>query len=1075
MKLNFGAYMDILYRHMIPQPKLYPLVGDLLASACDKDLKEEVKGLDNPTRTNYYKCNLNVKKPIKQFYKKAGVFEKVCTHFSEKIISSLKDSPIDDLLAEFRRLIENDISEKESDDKEKRHLLELAGMARLSEQDMIAFLARTFIFALPRNNKIKYEMAGREASSRTVSDFSMDQLAQTVKQSVTEQLQEQQNDMITSFYQITMLHHRITPNAGEEYTDYDGPKDPMGLPCGHGTAKFSGGRLYKGNWMGGKRCGHGFIITPAVEISVNWKDDKMDGMAYVTFKLEGMEHWSQEIPMRDGIPCGDGVTKGDGEKSIISWHGCSDGSLNISQTIYGLELEYTLAPNRKITIIGECDDEAPHHTIKMEGYYYFVGSKTFLGEGLFSIEGEDGRREVYRGTLSMPDLDLQGYGELTIEDESGKSSWRGAFRDDKLHGYGVEECDGFRYEGFFVNNIRHGWGKLFAPSGNVIHVGQWENGRFHGRGRITYSDKSTYVGQWWNGKFHGRGKRVLADQSTYVGEWKDGAPHGRGTMKYTDGSTYVGQWKKGLFNGLGTLTNPDGKVAYVGVWRCDKMHGRGTYYREDGTKAYVGESIDRIPHGRGTGYDEAGTIVYEGEFYNGHYHGHGTKWFPDGSKYTGQWDAGCQHGRGKMVWAHGTYAGEWQNDKPHGRGVFKSAKGWSYTGEWVDEQAHGFGIRKEADGTIEKGLFELSKFIHGRSPEEEVSLYKGESITTGVPHGYGECLYPDFRKYKGEWKEGKRHGMGVLIHPDGTTVEGEWKNDHFVMPGRAVVRYGRGSIYEGEINAAGEYHGVGKLIQEDGTISEGEWVNGAFTGKGEVIYPSSRHEIGDWVKGKLNGFGQITGSDGRMHKGTWRNGTLAPDDFTWMVRAHGEFFFSEMKNGMQNGRNMQIGPGSKTIVSQFVDDKPVPGGDVTVVFANGGQYQGGRLDGKFHGYGKRVFSDGSVVHGTWENGNFTGNGNCLTLFPCESMYCGELVNRIRQGHGVLKSLDGKGAYIQKGTWENGVLSGKCKLIFSDGEMFRGLYKEGAAVGRGALTLRDGRKGEGEIIDGRMEFFPLSET
>ena len=33
----------------------------------------------------------------------------------------------------------------------------------------------------------------------------------------------------------------------------------------------------------------------------------------------------------------------------------------------------------------------------------------------------------------------------------------------------------------------------------------------------------------------------------YVGEWKDGKKHGKGTMTFPDGSKYVGEWKDGEF------------------------------------------------------------------------------------------------------------------------------------------------------------------------------------------------------------------------------------------------------------------------------------------------------------------------------------------------------------------------------------------------------------------------------------------------------------------------------------------------------------------------------------------------
>ena len=38
-------------------------------------------------------------------------------------------------------------------------------------------------------------------------------------------------------------------------------------------------------------------------------------------------------------------------------------------------------------------------------------------------------------------------------------------------------------------------------------------------------------------------------------------------------------------------------------------------------------------------------------------------------------------------------------------------------------------------------------------------------------------IYPDGRKYEGEWKDDKQHGYGVFSWADGRKYEGQYVND----------------------------------------------------------------------------------------------------------------------------------------------------------------------------------------------------------------------------------------------------------------------------------------------------------
>ena len=65
----------------------------------------------------------------------------------------------------------------------------------------------------------------------------------------------------------------------------------------------------------------------------------------------------------------------------------------------------------------------------------------------------------------------------------------------------------------------------------------------NGKGTMTWADGGKYVGQWKDGKEHGKGT-MTRDGGKYVGEWKDNEKHGLGTAIYADGSIYhTGEWK----------------------------------------------------------------------------------------------------------------------------------------------------------------------------------------------------------------------------------------------------------------------------------------------------------------------------------------------------------------------------------------------------------------------------------------------------------------------------------------------------------------------------------------------------
>ena len=1064
MKLNYGTYAQIMYRHMIPKPQIYKLTELLLTAALEDGEKIEITSLHRSTRTNYFKCKVDVKSDIKSYYKRAGTYRRVCLHFKDEIIPLLK-RPVSELLGDFRELVESDGSIEEE---LKNGWLELA-----DPKNRIRFLAKVFIYAVQQDNLIEgATIQEKPLSHKPTAIDAVDRLASSAEQRFSSRFQETQNEMLASFMQMAALSMGLTSEEAEEYVSYEGPLE-NGLPHGsNGKAKYSDGRIYIGDWRFGKRHGRGNLVQPDMyDMDAEWKDDKLDGRASVLSLTESLKNCEQRICYKSGKPHGEGIWKDEFGEAKTFWRSNADGSVSMSRSDKDFTLDFTFNPDGKITIICEDTAEEPHIKAGAHGFYCNTGSMIYLKDGEFSINYGGGETETRKGNLALPDMDLFGIGELTTEGVFGKRYCRGIYINDTLNGFAAATYeDGAQYAGFSADGYQHGWGKITIPSesGEDVYIGQWKHGRRHGRGKATFADGGSYVGQLKNGHHHGRGKRIFSDQSSYEGEWKNDRSHGRGTRIYADGSSYVGQWKNGFPNGLGTKTDANGHVVYAGVWRYGEICGRGTHYRPDGTKSYVGESIDGIPHGRGRELDESETVVYEGEFQNGSYHGRGTKWFPNNEEYVGQWEQGHFHGRGKMVWAHGTYSGEWKNSKPCGRGVFESADGWSYMGEWRDGDAHGFGIRTEADGTEQKGLFKSGKFI----ADNDYRCYNGDKVD-GLPHGYGEYFGPDFSTYKGFWRMGQKHGPGTVIFLNGAVLECEWE-DNQIKPGQAKILSYYGDSYEGGITADVEFHGVGRAIEANGKVQDGEWENGSFTGKAEVVYPSSAHISGNWIDGKRNGFCLCIDSDGQVLKGMWRD-DHTQDGYFRKIWPSGYVYFGEIEDGLKHGAGKAIDPNSRTLYGIYREGTLLQSGsNGRIIYPNGGSYRGDFFEGKFHGQGRIVYADGAIKSGTWENEKFTGNGPCYLLIPCKAICQGQLINSVLNGRGTLTSLNGDEPYIQSGIWENGVLSGKGKQIFLDGSSYSGLFEEGNPVGQLDATWFDGRTGKAEMRDGKIIFHQRSE-
>ena len=57
----------------------------------------------------------------------------------------------------------------------------------------------------------------------------------------------------------------------------------------------------------------------------------------------------------------------------------------------------------------------------------------------------------------------------------------------------------------------------------------------NGHGEFDYGGGATYVGQWQDGRRHGKGIWTFADGTAWEGRWRVAEPHGPGTWRFPGG------------------------------------------------------------------------------------------------------------------------------------------------------------------------------------------------------------------------------------------------------------------------------------------------------------------------------------------------------------------------------------------------------------------------------------------------------------------------------------------------------------------------------------------------------------
>lgn len=174
-------------------------------------------------------------------------------------------------------------------------------------------------------------------------------------------------------------------------------------------------------------------------------------------------------------------------------------------------------------------------------------------------------------------------GKATFQYKNG-DTYSGDWLKGKKHGKGIYT---------FGNDIPNKDHEVFSGFSGylaktaVVYEGNWANDKANGVGSMRYNNSvhnisSEYVGEWQDGHFHGQGKLSFSTGDYYDGAWEKGSKIGTAIVryKYRDDAIYEGSTLNNSAYGLGKFTYPNGDV-YIGEMDV-KPNGQGTMYYADG-------------------------------------------------------------------------------------------------------------------------------------------------------------------------------------------------------------------------------------------------------------------------------------------------------------------------------------------------------------------------------------------------------------------------------------------------------------------------------------------------------------
>lgn len=435
--------------------------------------------------------------------------------------------------------------------------------------------------------------------------------------------------------------------TGVQKTDeYSKLSDPWNDKCvsgncvnGKGTMVYTIGDTYEGDFVNGKKAGHGTYTFKNGQVYVGqFSDNLRNGKGKFTFSDGSIYEGSfvNDNFIGHGIYTAKSGSKQTGKFTVGQ---IVDLRSNLVDTYWGkAEIVEILGDKYKVrNLINRTTEIVTEQRIRpfTAPVKYEIGQKVeVMDKGIWykgeiignEVEYNDHYRIRFEATTNRSDMSESvrfirpGIGSSNAQTSPSTSK---CVSGECRNGFGKAVLpDGTTYEGNFVNVKANGKGKVINPDGSV-YEGDFVNGKFEGQGTLTITKDEIYIGQFSNGSYNGKGKATFANGSKYDGDWVNGNKVGQGIFTFKNGEIYIGQFSNNVRNGKGKTTFPGGEI-YEGNWVNDKRSGKGK---------------TTFPNGD----------VYEGDYVDNKNEGQGTYTAKNGSYYIGEWKNGKQNGYGKEV------------------------------------------------------------------------------------------------------------------------------------------------------------------------------------------------------------------------------------------------------------------------------------------------------------------------------------------------------------------------------------------------------------------------------------------
>ena len=224
--------------------------------------------------------------------------------------------------------------------------------------------------------------------------------------------------------------------------------------------------------------------------------------------------------------------------------------------------------------------------------------------------------------------------------------------------------------------------------------------------------------------------------------------------------------------------------------------------------------------------------------------------------------------------------------------------------------------------------------------------------------GTGARLFPDGKKFHGNFINGMREGKGVLVDKEGKMeYSGYWKNDK--REGRGLYTDNKGTTYNGDFRND-VFNGRGVLKSREPRCEyDGDWINGKREGKGVMKFSNYDMYEGDWKDNRRNGHGSYIWSSGTIYEGGWKDDK--PDGKGTLTFCTGDKYSGDFKNGKREGNGFIMYINGDSYDGQWKEDKLDGTGIYKYENEETGEHE--EFDGSFKG-GFR-FENGSKY---WPNG-----------------------------------------------------------------------------------------------------------